>query len=82
MTLAWTLTTSKDGKTAQIAPWPNNYHREDPNEKSQKGDVISVTPEGDIQTRPIDAIGAWEECALDGACLIYSGTGNTFVFIP
>ena len=42
--------------------------------------VMSVQPDGSIQTRPLDQIGAWEEYTDDGTRAVYDVEGKTFFF--
>lgn len=47
------------------------------------GELISVQPNGDVQTRPANQVGAWELGVMDGGVITYTpdaSTGVGFVF--
>lgn len=69
------------GQYTATAPWPNPYHREQANDKSQDGDVISVTPEGEIQTRPKGTAGAWELFSLDGILMKFQAASDSSIYV-
>ena len=48
------------------------------------GTVVSVQPDGSVETRPVGTIGPWEICKLVGPFLVYTPkTGETsFYFLP
>lgn len=67
---AFVLVTAQDvsGKTALSFP---------------SGDLLSVQPNGAVQTRPAGQIGAWELGVIDGGVISYTpdpSTGHAWVF--
>lgn len=78
---------------AQLIPVAGGYayqpedvsglHRQD-GTPSQLGDVLSVQPDGSLQTRAHDQIGAWETLTLAGALFLYAtdGTHSTLILPP
>jgi hypothetical protein len=79
--VAATFLPQSDGTVVLVAPWPNALKRDD-GSAAQKGDVLSVQPDGSLQTRPAPAIGAWEKATREGVALLYAGTGTTFLLLP
>jgi hypothetical protein len=75
---------------AQLIPVPGGYayqppdvsglHRQD-GSPSQPGDVLSVQPDGTLQTRSVDAIGAWETLTIQGPFWTYATDGSRTVLI-
>lgn len=57
------------------APFPNAFTREGGKDPSQAGDVLSVQPDGSLQTRPKGTAGAWEICTISGITLLYNPLG-------
>ncbi len=57
-------------------------HRQD-GSPSQLGDVLSVQPNGDLQTRPKEEIGAWETMTLQGPLFLYATDGtHSYLYLP
>lgn len=44
------------------------------------GLVVSVQPDGSLETRPAGTDGAWEQCTIDGGIAVYAGTGKAWPF--
>lgn len=71
------------GGYAYQPPDVSGLHRQD-GSASQPGDVLSVQPDGSLQTRDKSAIGAWETMSLAGALFLYAtdGTHATLILPP
>jgi hypothetical protein len=46
------------------------------------GKVLSVQPDGRFETRPRNAIGAWERGRRQGNVVVYSNYGGPVWFVP
>jgi hypothetical protein len=46
----------------------------------RSGEVVSVQPDGRIETRPAGTEGAWERGTVAGDKIIYNSNGNIYVF--
>lgn len=79
--LAATLIPQSNGQWTLQLPYPNTYKRQDQS-PAQPGDVMSLQPDGTIQAREAGTAQSWELCTKDGAALLFSGTGKTFLLLP
>jgi hypothetical protein len=70
--------------TAGDYAWPlqdvSGLHRDD-GSASQPGDVLSVQPDGGLETRPATAIGPWETFTIEGPYFVYRTNGSKTVLI-
>lgn len=46
------------------------------------GDVLSVQPDGEFQTRPKGTAGPYERCGLNGNALVYCPVGQAIYVLP
>ena len=44
------------------------------------GSIVSVQPDGSIQSRPPGTDGAWEQCVISGGIALFAGTGQCWPF--
>lgn len=45
------------------------------------GAVLSVNPQGGLETRPAGTTGPWERCKIQGNCLIFRPSGERTFFV-
>lgn len=80
--LAAQLNPTGTGAYTYTPSFPNTYKRQD-GSSSQAGDVLSVQPDGSLQTRSAGTAGAYEICTREGVALFYQPTpGVFFMLLP
>lgn len=78
------LNPQPDGTVTVSIVYPTDLQCQNPDRPAQIGDVLSVTPDGDLVARPAGTAAAWEKAKIVGASLVYApqGAAGIAVILP
>jgi len=65
-----------DGTVTASIVKPNGIQCQNPDRPAVVGDVLSITPDGEIVARPAGTAGPWEKATVVGSSLVYAPNGS------
>lgn len=71
------LNAQPDGTVTVSIVHPAGIRCQNPDRAAIVGDVLSVTPDGQIAARPAGTAAAWEKATVVGAALVFAPSGAT-----